>query len=152
MTRISELPVEQQLAAIPQMSIGELNDIHQLYFPDARTTLPRSYIERKVAYRMQEIAFGGLDAVTRNKIDEARRNLKDERPGSSRPNRTPLAGTRLTRVYRGQRYDVTVGDGFFEYAGKRYQSLSAVAVEITGIKQNGWVFFGLKSNSKAVAA
>jgi hypothetical protein len=151
MTRILELPVEQQVASVASMSMDELNDVYRLFF-DRVPQLPRAYMERKVAYRMQEIAFGGLDAITRNKLKEARRNLKDDIPGARHPNRTPLAGTRLSRVYRGERHDVTVGDAFFEYAGKRYPSLSAIAVEITGSKHNGWVFFGLKSNSKAVAA
>jgi hypothetical protein len=148
MTRILELPVEQQVASVASMSIGELHDVYRFLFPNGGLKLPRSYIQRKVAYRMQEIAFGGLDAITANKIKETRRDLKGDIQGARHPSRTPLAGTRLSRVYRGQRYNVIVGDGFFEYAGRRYSSLTAIAVEITGSKHNGWVFFGLKSNSK----
>ena len=33
----------------------------------------------------------------------------------------------------------------FEYQGRPYRSLSAIAHAITGVKWNGWVFFGLKS-------
>ena len=149
MTRISELPIEQQLAAVPVLSFGEFNDVYKIFCPGASTTLPRSYRERKLAYRMQEIAYGGLDAATAKKLKEIRSKLKHERPGSSRPNRTPIAGTRISRIYRGKRYDATVGDGFFEYAGKRYHTLSAVAQEITGNKTNGWTFFGLESRPKA---
>ena len=152
MTRILELPVEQQVESVASMSIGELHDVYRFLFPNGGLQLPRSYIQRKVAYRMQEIAFGGLDAITANKIKEARRDLKDDIQGARHPGRTPLVGTSLIRVFRGQRYDVKVGDGFFEYAGKHHQTLSAVAQEITGKKTNGWVFFGLKSNSKAGAA
>ena len=36
------------------------------------------------------------------------------------------------------------GDGF-EWQGRPYKSISAIARAITGTRWNGWVFFGLKS-------
>jgi hypothetical protein len=87
--------------------------------------------------------------VSSEKIEEAIRNLKNERTGSSRPDRMPMVGTRLSRVYKGKRHDATVGDGFFTYAGKRFSSLTAIAVKITGSRTNGFVFFGLGSKPKA---
>ncbi len=62
-------------------------------------------------------------------------------------------GTTLTRAYRGKRLDVLVLDppGGFEFDGKRYRSLSAVAHAITGAKWNGRLFFGL-TGGKAVSA
>jgi hypothetical protein len=149
MTRLSEMTTEQQVASLPFMSIGEFDDAYRLYFPDASTALPRTYRQRKLAYRIQELAYGGLDKVSSEKIEEAIRNLKNERTGSSRPDRMPMVGTRLSRVYKGKRHDATVGDGFFTYAGKRYPTVSAVAHKITGRKVDGFAFFGLGSKSKA---
>ena len=34
-------------------------------------------------------------------------------------------------------------DEGFEFEGRRYRSLSAIAGEITGTKWNGYLFFGL---------
>ena len=50
----------------------------------------------------------------------------------------PIAGTRLIREWQGVEHSVTViGDGF-EYQGRPYKSLSAVARAITGTRWNGW--------------
>jgi hypothetical protein len=57
----------------------------------------------------------------------------------------PIAGTRLIREWRGVEHCVTVRDEDFEYQGRPYQSLSAVARAITGTRWNGLVFFGLKN-------
>ena len=62
----------------------------------------------------------------------------------------PLAGTRLIREWQGVEHCVTVRDDGYEYQGRPYKSLSAIAREITGSRWNGWVFFGLK-NSRGAA-
>ena len=152
MTQFQELSVEQQVDAVSRMTTAELIAVCRFYFPGAALTLPRSYLERKVAYRVQELAYGGLDAATSRKLFEAKRNLKDDLPGAFHVNRTPLVGTRLVRVCRGVKHEATVGDGYFEYAGKRFESLSAIALEITGKKTNGWTFFRLGAKSRTVAA
>ena len=54
------------------------------------------------------------------------------------------SGTRLMREWRGQRYDVLILDNGFEFKGRTYQSLTAIAKEITGTHWSGPRFFGLK--------
>jgi hypothetical protein len=151
MTSFHELSTDQQVDRLNVLKLSDLLTVYRTYFPGAAEH-PRSYMQRKVAYRVQELAYGGVDAVTANKSKEALRDLKDAAPGARLVNRTPVCGTRLTRIYRGQRYDVIVCDGFFEYAGKRYESLGSIAKEIAGTRQNGWVFFGLGAAQKAVKA
>ena len=41
---------------------------------------------------------------------------------------------------------VTVTADGFEWQGRPYKSLSAIARAITGTRWNGWVFFGLKNH------
>ena len=55
-----------------------------------------------------------------------------------------VTGTQVVREYQGVEYRVTVLEDGFEYAGKPYRSLSAIARAITGTRWNGLVFFGLK--------
>jgi hypothetical protein len=105
MTPFHELSTEQQLVRVSSLMYNDLLAAYRSYFPGSAEH-PRSYIQRKLAYRVQELAYGGLDAVTANKAREAKRDLKDATPGSRLVNRTPLPGTRLTRDYRGQRYGV----------------------------------------------
>jgi hypothetical protein len=56
----------------------------------------------------------------------------------------PVVGTQLIREWRGTEHKGAVlGDGF-EWEGRRYKSLSAVARAITGTQWNGWALFALK--------
>ena len=55
----------------------------------------------------------------------------------------------IIREYEGVQHVVTVRADDFEYEGRPYQSLSAIARHITGTRWNGWVFFGLKSGAHA---
>jgi hypothetical protein len=65
--------------------------------------------------------------------------------GKRTPKDRPIAGTRLIREWKGVEHSVTVHDDFYEYEGRRYESLSVIARLITGTRWNGWVFFGLKN-------
>ena len=60
----------------------------------------------------------------------------------------PITGTRLLREWQGVEQIVTVTQGGFEWQGRPYQSLSAIARAITGTRWNGWVFFGLKNHRR----
>lgn len=105
----------------------------------------RSYLIRRLAYRIQELVYGGLSR-------EARKNLAAIADGaddnSSKPQRKRQAtslqpGTRLLRDWHGERYEVIVQEDGFMYNGKKYRSLSAVARAITGSYWSGNRFFGL---------
>ena len=52
-------------------------------------------------------------------------------------------GTRLIREFKGRKYSVTVIQNGYEYNGKKYKSLTAIANEITGTRWNGKKFFGV---------
>lgn len=53
-------------------------------------------------------------------------------------------GARLLREWRGTTHEVLVMGNGFEYAGKTYRSLSAIARAITGTPWSGPAFFGTK--------
>jgi Protein of unknown function (DUF2924) len=108
----------------------------------------RRYLSDRLAYRIQELAFGGLKPETVERLDALADQLdvggrvrKRMRPTKDRP----IAGTRLIREWKGIEHSVTVHDAFYEYLGRRYQSLSVIARLITGTRWNGWIFFGLKN-------
>ena len=58
----------------------------------------------------------------------------------------PITGTRLLREWQGVEQIVTVTADGFEWQGRPYKSLSAIARAITGTRWNGWTFFGLKNH------
>ena len=61
----------------------------------------------------------------------------------ARDPRLPAAGTLLKRSYGQQSVEVRVHEDGFEYNGKSYASLSAIALQVTGTRWNGFLFFGL---------
>jgi len=67
------------------------------------------------------------------------------RPAPAHPASPALRpGTRLLREWRGVTHEVLVLPRGFEYAGKTFTSLSAIARAITGTPWSGPAFFGLK--------
>jgi len=63
-----------------------------------------------------------------------------------RPGKVPVLppGTRLLREWQGATYEVRVLPHGFEYDGKTYTSLTAIARAITGTPWSGPAFFGVK--------
>ena len=105
----------------------------------------RVWLESRLAYRMQERAFGGLKPSLRKKLEEVGETgiLPKQLRGDSQ---RLLPGTVLTRIYDDIEHRVLVrGSNDFEYQGQRFKSLSAVAKRITGSHWSGPVFFGLKA-------
>jgi len=110
----------------------------------------RRYLESRLAYRIQELAYGGLKPETVARLKALAEDLDGGDPRKRRRVLDrPIAGTRLIREWQGIEHTVTVRDDGFEYEGRPYQSLSAIARAITGTRWNGWVFFGLKNQRGA---
>ncbi len=57
--------------------------------------------------------------------------------------RVPMPGSVIVKEYRGRTILIRVLAAGFEWEGRRFASLSAVAKDITGTKWNGLAFFGL---------
>ena len=102
----------------------------------------------RLAYKVQELHFGGLKPTTRAKLDRLADGLDPKQVRKRGPARL-IAGTRLCREWQGVEHTVTtLADGGFDYAGRRFASLSAVARTITGTQWNGPLFFGLRSRKR----
>jgi hypothetical protein len=55
-----------------------------------------------------------------------------------------MPGTQMIRQWQGTTHTVTALVEGFEWNGRTYKSLSAVANAITGTNWNGFAFFGIK--------
>jgi Protein of unknown function (DUF2924) len=113
--------------------------------------LSRELLVRAVAYRMQEVALGGLRPEPQRQLRRIAQQLKETGGATirARPELTP--GTRLLRQWQGRTYEVLVLDDGFFWQGTRYRSLSAIARQITGTAWSGPLFFGLKPHRSASA-
>jgi hypothetical protein len=100
-------------------------------------------MRRRLAYRIQELAYGGLAVETRERLCAIHEQAQRQKHAAKSPN-TPVAGTVLVREHEGVRHEVRITRDGFEYAGKTWKSLSVIAREITGVRWNGPAFFGLR--------
>ena len=91
------------------------------------------FLRRAVGWQTQVNKAGGLDASCRKTL---MRGVVIS---------TLAPGTILIKHWQNVSHQVTVTDAGFEYAGKSFRSLSAIAKAITGTNWNGRVFFGVKS-------
>ena len=140
-----------RLAALPGANIQDLKQQWRALFGTAPPPYNRKFLTRRLAYRIQELAYGGLKPETVARLEA----LGEQLDGGNvvlrriRANDGPVAGTRLVRAYQGVEHTVTVLPDGFEYEGWPYRSLSAIARHITGTRWNGWAFFGLKTQRGA---
>jgi hypothetical protein len=145
-------PIPARLAALKTTPTPDLKAQWRELFATEPPPFNRRYLESRLAYRIQELAYGGLKPETIKRLealgeqldggDLAKRRMRLDRD-------RPIAGTRLIREWQGVEYVATVTQGGFEWQGRPYQSLSAIARAITGTRWNGWVFFGLKNHRRA---
>src|ERR1700720_4776770 len=97
-----------------------------------RTSLSRELLLRAVAYRMQEVALGGLRPERQLQLRQFAQQLNASQEVRIRPRPELKPGTRLVREWQGRTYDVLVLDDGFSWQGTSYRSLSALAGKITG--------------------
>ena len=111
----------------------------------------RRFLESRLAYRIQELAYGGLKPETIRRLEALGEQFADRSVTRRRirHDAMPIAGTRLLREWQGIEQTVTVLAEGYEWQGRPYRSLSAIARAITGTRWNGLVFFGLKSQRSA---
>ena len=140
-----------RVAALQTQPIAKLKQQWRDLFETEPPPYNRRFLEHRLAYRIQELAYGGLKPETLKKLKAIAEELDGGNPARRRRSAKdrPIAGTRLIREYQGIEHCVTVRDEDFEYQGRPYQSLSAVARAITGTRWNGLLFFGLKNRQAA---
>jgi len=138
--------IAAQLAALPTLPMKDLWTLWDAYFPRRPGTWNRDYVASRVAYKIQEAAYGGVDPDIRRRL--ARLGESQSAFGKRRSEVHLMPGTVLLREYESNEYRVTVTpEGFYDLNGKVFKSLSAVARYITGVNWSGPAFFGVKQNA-----
>jgi hypothetical protein len=147
------------------MTVGELRDKYLEIFGEETRSYHKDFLRKRIAWRIQALAEGGISKRARRRAkelaDDADLRIRAPRDpvvsGSaeikartatavlspSRDPRLPLPGTLLVREFKGMDIVVKVLDTGFEFDGRRYKSLTAIAKEVTGSKWNGFLFFGI---------
>ena len=142
--------IGRRVRALEQRTVGELRAEYGRLFGERSRSSNRRHLIRRLSWRIQAEAEGGLSDRARVRSEE----LVDEHglrlsapsvapPPSKAAPRRLAPGTVLVRSYKGCTIEVTVTEEGFLHKGETYRSLSAVARAVTGSRWSGPVFFGL---------
>ena len=138
--------LRRQIEELGRMNMRQLEEkFTELYGLVNQGATARN-LRKRIAYRLQELLYGGLSAEDAERLDAMAASdplsRLEQLPAKTL---TKTRGTRFTRVWKGVTYEVIAnGDGTFEYCGRTWKSLSAIAREITGTRWNGKLFFGVR--------
>ncbi len=135
--------IETEIMRLKDLDRCELQRLWLEYFKTEPTSQNTKFYVARLAYRFQELTYGGISKELKKKL------LKKGMP-KREFNLTglPPVGTRIVRTYQGKEYSVKVLKDGFDLEGKRYQSLSGMALKITGQKISGNYFFGIPKNRR----
>ncbi len=150
-----------QVAQLEKMTVDQLGERFEDLFSEPTRSRHKRYLIRRIAWRLQANAEGGLSVRALKRVEElaqeaeirvtAPRTKPDDdapmilRMETARDPRLPPQGNWIQRDYKGRTISVLVLFEEFEYEGKRFRSLSAIAKHVTGSHVNGFQFFRLRS-------
>ncbi len=161
-----DLSITGQIAALQRMSVGELREQWQRLYGEPTRSRNKQFLYRRLAWRIQELRYGGLSAHAQSRIDELAPATFTRARGPQSPQdapervqtartlqrdpRLPSPGTVITKSYKGRELRVVVRDDGVEFDGGMYPSLTALAKYVTGSTSiNGKLFFGLTQRKRA---
>jgi len=165
-----EMNIVNEVAALQRLSVGQLRQRFAELFGEATLASNRTWLVKRIAWRLQALAEGDLSERARKRAAELARDAdlrlnppQRKATATTAPPepvrlptpvdpRLPPPGTILARPYKGQLVQVQVLTDGFAYAGRVFPSLSAVAKAITGTHTNGYHFFRNTLNNKKESA
>jgi len=146
-----------QIEILKKAPINEIQKQYkELFKGESITAFQKTYLQRRIAYKLQELGRGGLSAKAKQRLEDLlqeyepinNKALRPDKPVAQQATpvndrRLPIPGTIITKKYKGSNYQIKVLEKGFEYNGKIYKSLTAVAKEMSGAHWNGYLFFNL---------
>ncbi|MCC6644563.1 MAG: DUF2924 domain-containing protein [Polyangiaceae bacterium] len=154
-------PLQEQLQALDTLTVPQLRARYREVFGEDTRTHNGPYLRKRIGYRLQERAEGGLSDRAKARIRELAKDSPIRRrgvpvgaiaaapepaaepPAAKRDPRLPPAGTTFKKKWGDREHVVKVGADAFTYGGEQHASLSKIARLITGTNWNGFAFFGL---------
>ena len=146
-----------QILALKEMKSEDLLTKYLEVFGGQRPKINNTeYLRKKISYRIQEIAHGGLSDAAKTRLEQLitvydpinnrllrKMTAKESGVKIKRDRRLPIPGSIITKIYKGIVIKVKVLEKGFEYDGKTYRTLSQVANVLTENHWNGYLFFNL---------
>lgn len=160
-----QLAVSREVDKMRRMTVKELKERYREVFGEESRSGNKDFLWKRIAWRMQALAEGGLSERARHRAEEIANeaDLRIRPPAgafkptadssskttasysyqSDQEQRLPMPGAILIRHYKGIVIRVLVMDKGFEYNGEVYRSLTAITRKVTGTRWNGYHFFGI---------
>jgi hypothetical protein len=150
-TTTSQIELSRKITTLTDLTTQQLRTEWRRLYRSHLPRLSRDLLVRTIAYRLQELTYGGLSKATQRRLIALTKELHTS--GGITPDSGPRVrpGARLVREWRGRTHTVVVTEEGFEYAGKTYSSLSKIAQAITGAHWSGPRFFGLNRSDPSDA-
>jgi hypothetical protein len=151
------------------LNVAALKLKYRQIFGEETRSSNKQFLFRRLAWQLQAKSEGGLSERARCRVaeiaDDADIRMRApkgfwngaaptvasplDRSRDQRDQRLPAPGTLLSRRFERRDIVVKVLERGFEYEGRPYRSLSAIAREVTGTRWNGLLFFGLVERRNA---
>ena len=140
-------PPSMTLDRLAELSLEDLKAEWVRRYDAPAPNLSADLLRLGIGYRLQEQKLGRVSRASRSFLRQVAVRAGEGAVARPLPRKlTP--GTRLMRDWHGVGHTVTVRDQGFEYDGKHWKSLTAIARAITGVHWNGPRFFGLTGSGK----
>ncbi len=166
-----ETTLLRELQRIQRLSVSELQaEWSRLYGGEPCRSRNRTYLVKRLCWKLQELRHGGLTDHARARIGElaprsftrdrtprealdaatvANQQKADPVSGPKRDPRLPTPGSVIRKVYKGSELRVTIRDDGVEFEGRVFSSLTAVAKHVTGCRSiNGRLFWNLVARKR----
>jgi len=132
-----DLDLLRQIDELQRMDLEALKRRYREVVGEAPRTNSVPVLRTALAWRIQEKALGGFTEAENKQLEKAAGTVKRKRTEL-------LPGTRIVRTWHGKDYVAVARDGgAFEFDGRVFSSLTALATHITGARWNGKAFFGI---------
>ncbi len=139
-----------KLAALSEMAAVDLRaEWRRLYRAHPPTRVGRHLLELGVAWKLQERVYGGLGTAVKRRLADLAKTMDEKGDLVHSRAATLKPGAKLVREWHGATHDVLVLEDGFQWRGRRWRSLSAIAREISGAHWSGPRFFGLQAKAEA---
>jgi hypothetical protein len=139
----AQMQLSQRIAGLIDFSSQQMREEWRRLYRSQPPRLSRDLLIRTIAYRMQELAYGGPSKATLRKLQTLTKDLESNGQLAGDAHQRIRPGMRLVREWHGRTHTVVVTEDGFEFASKTYSSLSQIARAITGAHWSGPRFFGL---------
>jgi hypothetical protein len=133
---------------LPELAREELSKLWQENFGrPASPRLRRELMLPILAYRIQERAYGGLDAESERRLKEVAAGLRRPEWRQTKAAQRFKPGSRIIREWKGETHEVLITSAGYEYRGEAFKTLSPIATRITGTHWSGPAFFGTRQKA-----